>query len=242
MATLNEKQVDEIFDLLVYHKLSHESLQIDLLDHICCMVEQKMESGLDYKESLSQSIQEFGLHNLQEIQEATVYLLTLKLQKMKTVASIAGIVSALLIMTGVLFKMYHFPGASILLVLGLSTVCLLVFPIMAYTELQNGEGLVSKLNAVVGYLAAILLSLATMFKIFHWPGFYVLYYTGLAMLVFVFIPLFTIRNFRTTGNKLFALAKSMLILAGIAVFWGLIPINTTKASATKANNEHRVEE
>jgi hypothetical protein len=62
------------------------------------------------------------------------------------------------------------------------------------------------------------------------------------MLVFVFIPLFTIRNFKTTGNKLFALAKSMLILAGIAVFWGLIPINTTKANAKKVNVEQIVNE
>ena len=46
MAQLKQNQVDSIFDLLLTHGVSYESLQLDLLDHICCMVEQKMDNGL----------------------------------------------------------------------------------------------------------------------------------------------------------------------------------------------------
>ena len=34
MASLSSNQVDKIYDLLVDHKITLESLQIDLLDHI----------------------------------------------------------------------------------------------------------------------------------------------------------------------------------------------------------------
>ena len=58
MASLSSNQVDKIYDLLVDHKITLESLQIDLLDHLCCMVEQKMDNGLDFGKSLTLSIQE----------------------------------------------------------------------------------------------------------------------------------------------------------------------------------------
>lgn len=225
MATLNENQVDRIFDLLVDHKLTYEALQVDLLDHICCMVEQKMDNGLDFGQSLTLSTQEFGLQNIPQIQEATIYLLTQKLQKMKKIASLLGIISALLVMGGVFFKINHWIGASIMLVLGLSIIGIIVFPMMGFTDLLKGSNATVKTSVISGYLAGMLLSLATLFKIMHWPGFFLLYYTGLFTLVFVFIPSFTIKNYRTQENKLFAVAKSLLILAGISVFWGLLPLN-----------------
>ena len=97
MAQLSNTQEDIIYDLLVDNGVSYESLQIDLVDHICCMVEQKMDNGLDFSQSLTLSTQEFGLSNFAEIQEATLYLLTLKLNKMKKVIGIIGIISAALV-------------------------------------------------------------------------------------------------------------------------------------------------
>jgi len=239
MASLSENQIDRIYDLLVDHRITLETLQIDLLDHVCCMVEQKMDSGLDFGQSLSLSIQEFGLQNLSEIQEATIYLLTLKLQKMKKVTSIIGIISAVFVIAGVLFKINHFPGASVLLVLGIGFISAIVFPLMAITELHKGNSQTQKLSIISGYTSAFVLGLATLFKIMHWPGSSLLAYSGLGLLIFVFIPFFTIRNYKTSENKLFAISKSLLILAGIVVFWGLLPIN--KQSIIKDTKNTKVE-
>ena len=74
MATLSEKQVDRIYDLLLDQGVNYQALQIDLLDHVCCMIEAKMDSGLDFGQSLTLSTQEFGLSNFLEIQEATLFL------------------------------------------------------------------------------------------------------------------------------------------------------------------------
>lgn len=241
MASLSSNQVDKIYDLLVDHKITLESLQIDLLDHLCCMVEQKMDNGLDFGKSLTLSIQEFGLQNLSEIQEATLYLLTLKLQKMKKVTSIIGIISAIFVIVGVLFKINHFPGASILLVLGIGFISVIVFPLMAFSEMQKGNNLNQKISVTVGYFSAIILGLATLFKIMHWPGSLLLSYSGFSLLVFVFIPFFTIRNYKTSENKLFALSKSLLILAGIIVFWGLIPLNRNSVKANDLSKNEKIE-
>lgn len=219
MARLSQHQVDSIHDLLLTHGVSYESLQIDLLDHICCMVEQKMDDGLDFKASLNMSTQEFGLSKLSEIQEATYHLLSLKLNKMKKAISIVAIITALCVMLGIIFKINHYLGAGLLIAIGFISAAFIVFPGMMYFELKNSSGALQKAATINGYLSGILLSLATLFKFMHWPGFFLLYYTGLGLLAFIFMPLYTFKNFKTTENKLFSIAKSMLILAGVVTLW-----------------------
>ena len=223
MATLSEQQIDKIFDLIVDNGVSYESLQVDLLDHVCCMVEQKMDEGKSFGDSLKLALQEFGYKHFSEIQEATIYLLTLKQRKMKKTTGIIGIISSLLVIGGVFFKIMHWPGAGILLVIGLVLIGVIVFPLMATLDINNASSIMKKVTASIGYLAAILLSLATLFKIMHWPGATIIYYSGLSLLVFVFIPLFTIKNYKTAENKIMAIAKSTLILAGVVIFLGLMP-------------------
>lgn len=219
MAQLKQNQVDSIYDLLLTHGVNYESLQLDLLDHICCMVEQKMDNGLEFEESLSLSTQEFGLSNLSEIQEATFHLLTLKLNKMKKIVGIIAILTAACVMLGISLKMIGSLGAGVLLFLGFSSAALIVFPSMMFLDLKNSIGHLQKTATASAYSAGILLSVAILFKFMHWPGFYVLYYIGLALLVLVFLPLYTLRSYKTNENKIFALAKSMLIMAGVVTIW-----------------------
>ncbi len=228
MAQLNSIQQDKIYDILVDAGVSYESLQIDLIDHLCCMVEEKMDNGLDFSQSLTLSIQEFGLSSFAEVQETTLYLLTLKLNKMKKAIGVLGIISALAVIAGVLFKINHFPGAGILLAVGLILVSLIVFPFMAYFELAKGNSAIQKFATISGYTAATILSLATLFKIMMWPGSPIIAYTGLFLLVIVFLPSYTFKNYKIAENKMMAFSRSLLILAGVVVFWGLIPISKDK--------------
>lgn len=219
MASLSQSQVDQVYDVIVTQGVTYNSLQTDLLDHLCCMIEIKMDEGSEFKESLKSSMNEFGLNNLSEVQEATLYLLTLRTRKMKKVISVIAIIAALFVLTGIGFKMNHFPGANILFVIGVVVCAIAIFPAMAVFELKNTDNNVKRGTIISGYTAGTLLSIATLFKFMHWPGFYPLYYLGLGILVLIFFPLFTFKNYRTTENKLFAIAKSMLIIAGVAVIW-----------------------
>ncbi len=222
MEQLNDQQVKIIHDILVKHGITYNALHIDLLDHICCMVEENMDNGLDFDESLTLSISKFGVSNIYQIQENTIYLLTLKLNKMKKVVGIFGIISALSVILGVFFKIQHWPGAGILLIVGLIITALFVFPTMAYLDIKQGQSTIHKLHSLSGYVSAILLSLATLVKIMHWQGFYELYYPGAILLLLVFLPLHTWKNYTIAENKILAFAKSLLIFAGALVFWGLL--------------------
>lgn len=241
MAELTIKQVNLIHDLIVDHGIDYDELKMDILDHICCMIEEKMDSGFDFKESLSLSTEKFGLHQLSDLQETTFYLLTLKLRKMKKLTGILGIISSGLVLAGVVFKINHLQGAGIMLVIGLSLISLLVLPLFAFLEVQRQNTKLQKFTSFSGIIAGTLVSIGTLFKIMHWPNATGLLFSGLILMVGVFIPLFTIKNYKTTEYKLIAIAKSMLILAGITVLWGLLPLKKDTAPIEETHIQHHAE-
>lgn len=98
--------------------VSLEELSDSLLDHICCTIENN--PGSDFQEAYHEALAKFGIDGLQKIQEETVYLLIHKKQIiMKKTMFILGYVALFLSTTGLLFKIQHWPGASIMLTLGI---------------------------------------------------------------------------------------------------------------------------
>ena len=59
MVSLSDNQIDTIHDLLLGRGITLDSLRFDLLDHVCCMVEEKMETGVNFQIALKDSIQQW---------------------------------------------------------------------------------------------------------------------------------------------------------------------------------------
>jgi len=225
MEALSDRDIDIVYDALLERGLYHAELQEDLLDHTCCMIEEQMSQGCSFDVGLHKALDVFSATHLQEIQEVTEYLLTTKIRIMKRVMGITGIIASVLVIAGVVFKINHWLGANVSLVLGLVLAGLVAIPLMATIDLKTAKSQLYKATTLLGYGAATILIIATLFKIMHWPGFAVLYYSGLFLLVGLFLPLYTFKNYRTNENKLVAISRSLMILAGVVVFWGLMPMS-----------------
>ena len=219
MELLDEKQIEIVHDLILSKGVDMPELRIDLLDHICCMIEERMMAGADFDKALNQSFGSFGNNELIEIQEATQYFLTYKLNKMKKATGIIGIAASTLIIAGVAFKIMHWQGASILLVLGLISVGIFVLPLMAIMEWQGKKDHLQKATSTIGYISAMLLTFATLFKLFHWPGGDKLNYIGFAALGLIFLPMFAYKRYKFAENKLLSISLSMIIFSGVFLFW-----------------------
>ena len=127
MDWLSDHRVDMINDILVENGVTYDELRDDLLDHICCLVEEQMDDGKSFQQGLDLALDRFGLNQLKIIQETTLYLINSKLNTMKKTIGIIGLITSLLVIVGVLFKILHFPGANIMLVLGITGAALIVF-------------------------------------------------------------------------------------------------------------------
>ncbi|MFM2047981.1 MAG: hypothetical protein RI955_527, partial [Bacteroidota bacterium] len=78
MYQLTDKQIDFILDDIKKRGIQIESLQQNLLDHICCTIENEMNNGDDFETFYSTTIQKFYTNELFEIEQETNYLLTFK--------------------------------------------------------------------------------------------------------------------------------------------------------------------
>ena len=69
MFQLNDKQVDFIFDDIRARGIKNEDLQYNLVDHVCCIIEQNLKEGGDFENFYQQTISKFYKKNLIEIEE-----------------------------------------------------------------------------------------------------------------------------------------------------------------------------
>ncbi len=67
MYLITDKQIDFILDDIRARGIGMEELQNDLLDHICCIIEQKLEANGDFEQCYSETICLFFKKELREI-------------------------------------------------------------------------------------------------------------------------------------------------------------------------------
>lgn len=219
MDLLNQNQIDRIHDILVANGASTPMLLESLIDHICCMVEGKMQNeNCSFEEALYQACKQFDLNQVTQIEQSTNYLLNENLNIMKNIAGISGVLGAVLTIVGTILKLTHSPGAGISLVLGLITICCLTLPLMATITFKSMGSNYQKLTSLLGYGAAFIGALGALFKIMHWPGANLFLGIGFGILLLAFLPLYTIKTYRLNENKWYGLASSLLIIAGVFVF------------------------
>ena len=105
MYCINDKQIDYILNDIRARGVEMESLQQDILDHVCCIIEQHLEENGDFESFYSSTIKTFYKNELKEIEEETISLLINKhFYTMKKVMIYSGIISASLLSIGIVLK------------------------------------------------------------------------------------------------------------------------------------------
>ncbi len=114
MFSLTEEQIAFIENDIKVRGITSPDLSIDLLDHICCLIENKLDEYRNFDTVYQETILLFGKNGLKEIQDETNRLLTFKhYYTMNKTMKISGYVSSLMILFGAFFKFNHWPGASV---------------------------------------------------------------------------------------------------------------------------------
>src|SRR6188768_675802 len=118
------KQVDQ-------SSINIDSLRDDVLDHLCCVVEIKIERGEIFDTALQEALRELAPDGLDEIQRETVYLLnSTKIIRMKQVMYLIGLLSAISLSLGWTFRLLNWRGGGELIIYGALAFSLLFLPMV----------------------------------------------------------------------------------------------------------------
>ena len=214
MYQLSDKQIDHILNDIGARGVEMESLQQNLLDHICCIIEQDLEENGDFESFYQKTIKTFYKDALWEIEEETLLLLTFKnYYTMKKAMIVSGTISTALLSMGLIFKFMHWPGASLGILLGIGTLSLIFLPLMFLLKIKEKQNVKDKLTIGIGAFAGILISLGILFKIMHWPYANIMMTSSLTILLLVFLPFYFFSGIRNPETKVNTIVSSILLIS-----------------------------
>ena len=107
MIVLNEQQVLFIRAELTSVGVSHEPLQEELLDHLCCVVEKTMTEGATFSQAVTAAFSVFKEDEIKEIQDYDIQLQNQKMLIMKRLSLL--FLGVMLLFTTVTFAVQQDP-------------------------------------------------------------------------------------------------------------------------------------
>jgi hypothetical protein len=134
-----------------------------------------------------------GIEGLERIQHETLYLIDKKYRIMKKTMKISGLIAPILLSFGSLFKIQHWPGAGILLVLGFLLLSFVFLPSAIYVNYKEVSNRTKKWTHIIGFLGTFFISVGFLFKIQHWPSAGIAITVGILMICLLFLPM-VLRN------------------------------------------------
>lgn len=241
MEYLTEKHISEITTLIKAKGVEMEELLYDLVDHVCCMIEAKMEQGKNYSSALDETMSSFGNKGIRNIQEETTYLLTKNILVMRKTMHIIGITSAILLLLGSIFKIQHWPGAGVMYVLGAAALCLIFMPLYLTVRIKEKVGKLNTWTNVIGVISAIALCFGILFKIMHWPMANMLMNIGGFILLLIFLPLYIYNSYKNKQLKTSTIVPIIVSIAGFSLMFSLVKLrNSQNVSSAILNIQYTI--
>ncbi|MBN1387624.1 MAG: hypothetical protein JW965_04210 [Bacteroidales bacterium] len=237
IADIIDDNVDRIRIDIINLGLTYEPLVDDVLDHLCCMVEENMENGDSFENSYAKAFISIGDNRLPELQHQTLLLLNKKHQKMKKLTYFLGLASAIILLFGAISKHMHWPGAGIELTLGLLVIILGFLPLYLIVTYREQTDKKSIIYPVVAYLTIAFLLTAAVFRIQHWPAARIVTTIGLAILIIGFVPLYIVNAFQKARKGKVNPAYIILLLVGVAIIALMFNVRFGKEALDTYRNE-----
>jgi hypothetical protein len=163
---------------------------------------------------------------------------------MKKSIYISGISCAILMLMGCLFKVMHWPGAGVMLVMAVTLFCLYFLPMALMNSYKEGENKSKTLHITTYFVFFICMS-GVLFKIMHWPGAAYFLFPGILLPFVVFFPvyLYQTREESKIANKNFlGIVFGLIFLAVFGVMLALsVSRQILERAGTQISNNERTQ-
>jgi len=212
MPELSLHDIDRISNDIRKQEITVSHLLDELIDHVCCDVENEMQYGLNFHEAYLLVKERMGNRRLKEIQEETLYAVDTKYRQMKKTMKFSGIAGTVLLAFAAMFKIMHLAGAGLLLSLGGITLAFVFVPsalVILWKETHSGKRLFLFISA---FFAGMFFIMGAMFKIQHWEGAAIVLILAAICGSLLFIPALLASKLREQDNT----SKRLVYFIGAA--------------------------
>ncbi|MEJ6582481.1 MAG: hypothetical protein QNL61_08570 [Crocinitomicaceae bacterium] len=229
MRNVSVEEVEFILSDIEARGVVLEDLRDNLLDHMCCIIEDEMNETEDFKVFYESVLPRFFKESLLEIQVETDNLIKFKnFYSMKKIMKISGIATVFFTIMGAVLKTMHLPGAGMAIVLGGFTFSLIFLPLLIAIKFKDEESKVDKAVFSFGFLIAIILSAGLIFKIMHWPFANVMMLSSTVVFTFVYVPVYFFTRVRRAELRFNTIVNSVMMMACGGIFFTLFDLSFSR--------------
>jgi len=164
---------------------------------------------------------------------------------MKQKLYIFGVINTVVILTGTIFKISHWPGAGYLLVSGIITLVLVFLPLALVDHYKGAGKRQNLLLHIVTWLTCFVIFTGMLFKIQHWPAAAPLTAVAIIFPYVVFLPVFLVTVAKNKNFNIYNTVFVLLLLAANSVVCAILALNVTRErihdSFNLSDNYNKVE-
>jgi hypothetical protein len=212
MHDLTFSDIDCIRKDVMANEICYSHLADELIDHLCCDVEDEMAGGLSFRDAYRKVKESLGHRRLKEIQEETLYAVDTKYRNMKNTMKISAIAGTAVLGFAALFKIMHWPGAGVMLTLGSLLLAFVFMPsalTVLWKETHSGKKLFLYISA---FITAMLFIAGVTAKVQHWPMAGLILALASLSGIFAFVPALLFAKLKDQENK----SKKIVYILGAA--------------------------
>lgn len=112
---------------------------------------------------------------------------------------LTALLGGITLMFGILFKLMHWPGASILLLAGFVSIIGILIPSLLISKMKSVSDRKMKTTYLLGAIFLMLILAGECCKFFHWPGAAIMLLVGSLSLSLIWLPLFAYYSFKNSS-------------------------------------------
>ena len=179
-----------------------------------------MSENDDFHSFFYSILPRFFHDNLHEIEMETIQLIhQLKFKHMKKALNYVLALSSILLVTGVIFKIFHLPGAAVLFVSSLPLLLFAAVPLALIGMHNHPISKIQKSLSAIISTVVLLFAFGGVFKVQHWPFANILMISSLGLLCLVYVPIYFVQQRKISSDTWTVGINSFLfLLAGITLF------------------------
>lgn len=146
---------------------------------------------------------------------------------MKQKIYILGVITTIILTTGAILKVNHWPAAGILLTAGTLILVLIFIPVALIDNYKAEGNSKNRMLYIVTGITCFVVFTGMLFKLMHWP------HAGIALIIalpfpfIVFLPVFLIVTSRNKNFNIYNTIFVLLLLAINSVFSALLSLNVS---------------
>lgn len=199
MGSLTNDQLERLREFLINQKLTFKPLLEEMIDHVSCDLEERLDQGMSFEEALRLSMNNLPDNHFYTLQKQTMQTI----DKQFTLSRRISYVTLGLIFISIIFKIFHLQGTGEVLLLSFVTLAISL-SISSFSGVYLNKEKKGGFRVIAVIIGTFILMTGYSFKIMHLPGADSIIIVAVGVLISaLFInTIFVYRNASGEGNLL----------------------------------------